>query len=208
MRKNPKIWGAATGVFVTAAFLRIVLLEPVTAGGETPTLKRYPRFGGRPMPRAQSIAAKPKGHTFLSEREVRATPLQRILRRRAERQRSLPQQLFETQLSPIRQCRRSRRVRRPVAYQSLYGSTIDWLFFAPVDAEGRKYAEDNPARAVMYEPGAYESDPGTPPSRDPRLLFASRLGVRCLPTRVHYITEGARRYLEILEGELVYEDMS
>ena len=104
--------------------------------------------------------------------------------------------------TPLNTCS-GNSVRRKQVFQNSPGSEkIDVLYF---DSNSQR-DQQNLAR---YKRGAIAYNYSKPSGEEENLfkdmgfwgIFARKIGVRCLPTRAHYIIDGDKRFLEIIEGE-------
>ena len=92
--------------------------------------------------------------------------------------------------------------RKEVFHHTTGSDKIDVLYFDSTsqrDLQNLKY----------YKRGAiaYTDSKSTPDKEDFSKdmgfwgIFARKIGVRCLPTRAHFVLDGEKRFLELVEGE-------
>jgi hypothetical protein len=101
-------------------------------------------------------------------------------------------------------CRESVVRRNPVGSASPMTLVLDALFY---DAENKQHGERT--KRVTTNPVPYKNGQRineADPNESPWQLFAPLFGVRCLPTRFHFIKEKGVGYMEYREGEEAFTE--
>jgi hypothetical protein len=99
-------------------------------------------------------------------------------------------------------CPESGVMRDPVGHYSLFSEVLDFVVYDPTDTAEARRAAESPLYSVAYlaETPLKETDDRF--SIWP--IHALRLGVACLPARVHFITEAGARFLEVRSGPIAW----
>ncbi len=103
---------------------------------------------------------------------------------------------------PIKDCTRS-RVRKLLAGPATFGvlGALDVVLYSAIEPGQIAAAERYSGVALPYKANQKLEEAE---SAEPILPFLRSLPIRCLPTRVRYINEGAKQYAEYRQGEAAW----
>lgn len=107
---------------------------------------------------------------------------------------------------PLPTCNSSQVELRKVFEHTPVSDLFDILFYSPDDQNQTKQVRSYRGLARPYDP-ALRRDPATGTS-DGWQQFARFAGVRCLPTRFHFVEIGSQRYIAYREGDEAWKDPS
>lgn len=113
---------------------------------------------------------------------------------------SLPKTLSHMgTLQALPECKEAVDKRVQVFTYSPNSEAIDYVLYSPTSAVQKRRAEKVSFRSVPYRSG--ESFGITNSGINERAVFGMMMAIRCLPTRVHFVIDGANRFFEYREGE-------
>lgn len=118
---------------------------------------------------------------------------------------SLPNTLSQMgTLQTLPECKEAVDKRVQVYTYSPNSEALDYVLFAPTSVVQKRKAEKVSFRAVPYRSG--ESFGITNSGINERAIFGMMMGIRCLPTRVHFVIDGSNRFFEYREGDNAWLD--
>jgi len=110
-----------------------------------------------------------------------------------------------SRLPKLNRCKTSNVYRKQVYQYSMATDYLDALYFSPDDRAQEERAKEYRGNKVIYTQNAtFDIMQG---KDNPYPFIGLMLGVRCLPTRFHYVNVNGKRFMEYREGEAAWTDI-
>lgn len=107
-------------------------------------------------------------------------------------------------LPKLPSCEKSNVFRKQVFHYTPLTNHLDAVYFSPAEDAQQAQAEKWKGHKVIYR-GGTTIEPANP-TQNPFPMIGVISRMRCLPTRLHFITETGKRFIEYREGAAAWKD--